>query len=134
MEFNFVLTPSNQQITRVVDALSITRTSQIGLSSYLINKYTLRNYKRAFLYWDESNRVIAIVFTESDAEDAFMLEFSEKYGGGIKSRRFFVSNNLKVEDLAGRYDYKIMPAIELGIPKAGNAFIIRLDDKKKNDK
>jgi hypothetical protein len=130
MDFNFKLTPNNQAITRVMDALSITRTRQIGLSAYIISKYNLRQYKRASLYWDEGNRVIAIIFSTEAIEEAYPLEFSERYGGGVKCGKFFSSNGLDVGELAGRYDYKVLPAIELGIPKAGDAFILRLDAKK----
>ncbi len=134
MDFDFKLVPNDKSVTRVMDALSITRTRQIGLSSYIINKYSLRQYKRAQLYWDKRNMTIAFVFTKEDLNDAYIVDLRHKVGGGIKCGAFFSANGLNVEELAGRYDYKVLPAIDLGIPKAGDAFIMRLDSVRKPTK
>lgn len=111
------------------DWLSINRAWRIALPVGVVAGRGVGQYRRAHLYWDAANRTIAMIFTVDGAEmTAYPLRFVAG-GAAVESRRFFVSNRLHANDLAGRYPFRVLPAQELGVESDGDAFLIQLREK-----
>src|ERR1700733_13588241 len=101
MNHSFTLTPHS--LPRIIEELSITKTGRIGLPKHFITTHGIERGTRAYMYWDVTNKAIALEFTQKDDATAYPVRFTRQYGAFITATRFFCSHHLDLAEYARRY-------------------------------
>jgi hypothetical protein len=125
MNYSFTLTPHNQP--RVIEGISLTRTGRIGLTKYFITTHGISRGMRAYMYWDSTNKMIAVEFTRKTDATAYPISFTQRYGAFINASRFFRSHHLELMEYAGRYPYSKLNGEVVGLADASaGVFVVEL--------
>jgi hypothetical protein len=125
MNYSFTLTPHNQP--RVIEGISVTRTGRIGLTKYFITIHGIERGMRAYMYWDSTNKTIAVEFTRKADATAYPVIFTRQYGAFINASRFFRSHRLELMKYAGRYPYSKLDGEIVSLPDASaSVFVVEL--------
>lgn len=129
MHYKFEKFTSNN--VRLENRITITKTFSIGFPTKFFKDNEIDNYRYVVLYFDRSSSAIGIRFINDETEKGkiSIMKSKQGYGGHIIARSFFKTNNLDVEKLKGRYDWKKMTTGELGLDSAGFLYIIDLNQK-----
>ncbi|HSW99970.1 MAG TPA: hypothetical protein VLH38_02970 [Patescibacteria group bacterium] len=116
MRFNFQKTSYNQP--RVIEGISVTKTGRIGLTKFFITSHGIEKGMRAYMYWDPTNKAIAIDFTKNNDAEAYPVGFTQQYGAFINASKFFKLYHLNLNVYARRYPYVKLNGGTIGLPKA----------------
>lgn len=109
------------------DRITLTKSSfSIGFPQKFYNDNGIANFKYVVLYWDQSNKAIAIHFTNSeDEKNKFKINESKSgYGGGIGIKSFLKFYNIDPNIYHGRYEW-----VKQQLPEIGEVYIIKLKEK-----
>ncbi|MCX6786776.1 MAG: hypothetical protein NTU85_03115 [Candidatus Kaiserbacteria bacterium] len=97
--------------------ISINKSLSFGLLSGFYLKEGIKDYKKAVLFFDKTNKAIGISFTnDKEAEGAFTISHSKtsKNTGSISAHSFFVENELKQNQFLGQKVPRKMKDNKLG--------------------
>jgi len=116
---------------RTKEYISVTDNKAFGLPRTFLNKQGITNKHKAVLLYDEDERKIALHFTLADPQFGIRVRIpNDKQGGVVFARTFFDLNSIDAVKYSGRYaDFQKMPLRDLGVDKAGDAYVITLREK-----
>jgi hypothetical protein len=115
-------------IKRQIDAITLTRSCQIGFTSAMFERWRLDRYEAAFLYWNSSTHEIGIeLLLVHDDKRAFKLAKGKNTGGYLSAKNFLKANQIDPQEWAARYQYKVRALRTLGIRRPGFMFIFGLN-------
>jgi hypothetical protein len=115
--------------TKQEDRITLTKSSSsVGFPQKFYNDNGISAFKYVVLYWDPSNKAMAIHFTNSeDEKNKFKINVSKDgYGGGIGVKSFLRFYNIDPNIYHGRYEWE-----KAEVPNIGEVFIIKLKENKK---
>lgn len=134
-----------EQVTNPKTALpsgnmSISKTGRIGLSREFVAEHEVMPDSRAFLYWDDSRKAIAISFSSGEpksaagkfakvqAVDGYSVAF---VGGGtagyVIAGGFFKKIGINPSEYQGYFEYEALDADDAGISDGGKTvFVVTL--------
>jgi hypothetical protein len=115
-----------RDVKRIIDAISLTKSSQIGFPTSMYRERELSQYKGAYLYWNPDTEEVGIEFTNDSDRRVFNLIHSKKYGAYIGAGNFLAANKIDVKKYAGRYEYRMIPLRELGADKDGDMYVFHI--------
>lgn len=113
------------------DRITLTKASaSIGFPQKFYNDNNIGSFQYVVLYWDPTNKAIAVHFTNSDDEkNKFKINVSKDgYGGGIGVKSFLKFYNIDPEIYHGRYNWD-----KIELPDIGDVFIFKLKEKERTD-
>lgn len=103
--------------------IAINRHGLIRLSAGFCRTTNVKDFKYAVLFFDSTNKAIALKFVNTQESGAFKLT-RDKSSLTISAKIFFLSNNLEEKDCLGRFDWQ-----KLSIPNIGDVYVIKLVKK-----
>ena len=103
--------------------IAINKSGLIRLSSGFCRVTNILNYEFAILFYDKTNKAIAIKFT-SKKEPGILKLTRDKNAATISARSFLRVNSLLLRSNFDRFDWK-----NETIPNIGEVFIIELNKK-----
>ncbi len=113
---------------RFEDRITVTRSRQIGFPTQFYADNSIRDFKYAVLYFDETKNAIGVKFAAEPEEGGISINRHKEYGGYISATSFFKANRINTKKFAGRYDYSKVPLTSLGLDGSGNLFVIELKE------
>lgn len=113
----------NSNVSRLVDKITITKSSQLNFPAAFYNLNKLQGKQGVDLYYKESEQKIGLQFTDEVTPKGFKLVLSNhgKYGGYVSAKSFFTLNKIDIPKYSGRYEYEKFNT------SAGDVFIIDLN-------
>lgn len=109
------------------DKITVTKSSSIGFPSKFYSENKIEGFKYGVLFYDEQNKTIGIIFTNSEDEKSKFTIIKSKQGtpgGAVIARSFFKTYNIDPTKYAGKYNYG-----KENIEGYGEAFFIELKEK-----
>ncbi len=96
--------------------ISINKSQTLGLLSGFYTRESIKNYRRAVLFYDKSKNAIGISFTnDANAEGAFAVTHNPNLNtGSITAHSFFIENQIKQEKFFGQKTPKKIKDDKLG--------------------
>lgn len=79
---------------------------------------------RAYMYWDSTNKTIAVEFIRKTDATAYPVIFTQQYGAFINASRFFRSHHLELLKYAGRYPYSKLNGEVVGLADASASVFV----------
>lgn len=107
--------------------IAINKSGLIRLSSGFCRKVNVFDYKYVVLFYDSTNRAIALKFTKKREVDAFRIT-RDRTSATISGKSFLAANSLFLRSYFKRYDWK-----RETIPGLGEVFIIDLTEHGTNN-
>lgn len=104
--------------------IGINKSGLIRLSSGFCRTTNVKNFQYAILFYDKTNKAIAFKFTNKPEDGALKIS-TDDTAAAVSAKAFMSTNNLNLNEWAGRYDWNI-----LNIKDVGDVYIIELSNKK----
>lgn len=121
MQYNFVKFAGNYP--RGDTKIAINKSGLIRLSAGFCRNTNITSFKYAILFYDNTNKAIAIKFTNARGDGALRVT-RDKAAATISAKAFINANNLNLRNYFGRYNWK-----KQVIPGIGEVYIIELGKK-----
>ncbi len=103
--------------------IAINKSGLIRISSGFRRTTKTENFKYVILFYDRSNNVIALKFTNIYEKGAFRAT-RDRTAATVSGTSFFKTNNLNLKILSGRYGW-----VKETVHNIGEVFIIELTKK-----
>lgn len=114
--FNFVETPNST--SKVIDTITITSNDYLSFPTFFVEKNKLKelgDQLYARLFFDMTQKAIAIQFVTEKVPGLYKVNLSEKYGATCKIKSFLMNNDISTKTYADKYEYKRYAAEEIGL-------------------
>lgn len=116
-----------REVKRYIDAISLTKSNQIGFPTSMFNEHHIERFDCAYLYWNAESSEIGVEFSnETNDKRTFKVIRSKNYGGYLSVSSFLMANKIDPSLYAGRYDYRVVKMRDLGADKDGAMFIFKI--------
>ena len=116
MNYTFVEIPNTSG--KIIDSITLTSSDYLSFPTFFVEKHKLKEIGDKLyihLFFDKSKMAVAIQFTPLKSGDTYPVNGPEQYGATCKIKSFLLRNDIDAELYKGRYEYKKVPASELGL-------------------
>lgn len=111
---------------RLENRITVTASNSFGYPRKFYKDNNIENFKYVVLYYDEKNKVIGFLFTNSEEEGHkyTLIKSKQGYGASIVATSFFRTYNLDSKKYRGRYDWE-----KRNLEGVGELYVIRLVER-----